>query len=493
MEEYLREQGVPLEDPEHQRLRALARPLGAFSGEFLNDTPSEDRIRAILPDIRALDAEAHAIENLHHELRSQTLLDLVKACEAILRNDAFPWDAETVALLQRISLRAAADADPMPDPERDESFQKSPSWGSAPRIEGAQAVLALAHRNTETAAGLRPVIVELADDPVATVRFQIVRHAGQLFRTDQELMWLLLGRSCAQEVNRGVLQGALDVLQWCANADPPRVARLALQVFDRMPTEGPGVAQVRDQCCNIFSGLGIWRQEPISLGAIERMISAPEEYHRDLGRVIFDLSAWLQEENEQIRNRAFGLLDRILDALLAASRVMDASFVERRFDTLPNPERELYGGLLNNIDEVAMRLYLNSGAMRGNPPADLPVNAHFYQLAKPLLKKLAAVGHPHTAHSIIQTLVHFAPVDPPGVLLLTAEVVRAGSAYGYHYEQLGEELIVRMVERYLAEYRPMLRERLDCHAALMEILDVFVRVGWPQAHQLTYRLGEIYR
>jgi hypothetical protein len=79
------------------------------------------------------------------------------------------------------------------------------------------------------------------------------------------------------------------------------------------------------------------------------------------------------------------------------------------------------------------------------------------------------------------------------VLLLVAEVVRAGSAQNYHYEQLAEELIVRLVERYLAEYRPMLRERLECHAALMEILDVFVRVGWPEAHRLTYRLGEIYR
>jgi hypothetical protein len=50
-----------------------------------------------------------------------------------------------------------------------------------------------------------------------------------------------------------------------------------------------------------------------------------------------------------------------------------------------------------------------------------------------------------------------------------------------------------MVERYLAEYRPILRERKECYTALMDILDVFVRVGWPRAHQLTYRLSEIYR
>jgi hypothetical protein len=49
--------------------------------------------------------------------------------------------------------------------------------------------------------------------------------------------------------------------------------------------------------------------------------------------------------------------------------------------------------------------------------------------------------------------------------------------------QLAEGLIVQMVERYLAEYRPILREHGECHQALMNILDVFVRVGWPSAHR----------
>jgi hypothetical protein len=219
---------------------------------------------------------------------------------------------------------------------------------------------------------------------------------------------------------------------------------MALRVFDRMPAEGRGVDSVRDQCCNIFSGLGIWCQEPASLGVIERVLTAPGDYHRDLARVIFDLSAWLQEDDQEVRTRAFGLLERILDVMLSAARAVDPTFSGRPFETLPQPEQERYGGFLKNIDSIALRLHLNSGATRGNPPADLPVNADYYERAKPLLQELAAMGHPHTAHSVIETLVHFAPVDPPGALLLIAEVVRAGSSHGYHYEQLGEELIVRL-------------------------------------------------
>jgi hypothetical protein len=53
--------------------------------------------------------------------------------------------------------------------------------------------------------------------------------------------------------------------------------------------------------------------------------------------------------------------------------------------------------------------------------------------------------------------------------------------------------MVDIVERYLAEYRLVLRDHRECHAALMDILDVFVRVGWPRALQLTYQLSDIYR
>jgi hypothetical protein len=76
---------------------------------------------------------------------------------------------------------------------------------------------------------------------------------------------------------------------------------------------------------------------------------------------------------------------------------------------------------------------------------------------------------------------------------MIADATKASSGSGYQYEQLGEDLIVRMVERYLAEFRPMLREHRECQPALMSILDVFVRVGSPKAHQLTDRLNEIYR
>jgi hypothetical protein len=52
---------------------------------------------------------------------------------------------------------------------------------------------------------------------------------------------------------------------------------------------------------------------------------------------------------------------------------------------------------------------------------------------------------------------------------------------------------VKLVERYLAEHRALFREDAACRQALLEMLDIFVKAGWPAARQLTYRLDEVFR
>jgi hypothetical protein len=490
--DYLGELGVPLDDPDHQRLLAMIKPLSQFSNEFLNATPPADRISAILPAIRMFDAETSAWEGLHAELKCHGLTELVRIFEVVLRNDEFSWDAETLKWIRGIIARASADPEPEPNPDRDEHFQESQSWGTAPRIVAAQAVMVLAYRDANKFAEVRPLIVDLARDPVATVRFQVATRLNHLFEAAPDLMWQLFERIAGNEENRGVIRGALDSLQRCAYLSPARTARLALTIFNRTPTDGPGAKDVREQCTNIFVSFAVWHEEPISCAFVERILAAVGQHHDEIHRMILDVSAWLKHDNEEIRHRASALFGRILDIHMSAIAHLEAQF-GKSFDAWPEGELKRHGDLMKNADEIALRFYFASGAHCDDKATPLPPDPAFYAKAKPLIKTLASIPHPHTAHYVIETLAYFAPVDPVGALLLIGEVVKASSGHGYHYEQLGEELVVRTVERYLAEYRPILRENRECHAVLMEILDVFVRVGWPRAHQLTYRLNEIYR
>jgi hypothetical protein len=75
--------------------------------------------------------------------------------------------------------------------------------------------------------------------------------------------------------------------------------------------------------------------------------------------------------------------------------------------------------------------------------------------------------------------------------LLIGDIIVAAEREGYQHESLGADLIVKIVERYLAEYRHVLRGSDRCQELLIRVLDIFV--GWPQAKNLVYRIGDIYR
>jgi hypothetical protein len=283
------------------------------------------------------------------------------------------------------------------------------------------------------------------------------------------------------------LRETVHLLQRIACSDPAKIAALATTVFNRT-TDGPGARDVWDACVNIFGGLLVWQEEPQSAAMIATLIAEPTRYHEELQHVTFSSGAWLVTAKDGINPKAFALLDRIVSAVASAIHALEA---QNTGDTVwPEPAAAAYRGLMLCADEAATRLHQASQGFDENTKDSRDA---VYHQVRPILSRLAGIGYPHIAHSLLETLSLFIPADPPGVLLLAGEVVRTGSKYGYQYEQLAESLIVQIVERYLAEYRPILREHRECHRALMDILDVFVRVGWPSAHRLTYRLGEIYR
>jgi len=117
----------------------------------------------------------------------------------------------------------------------------------------------------------------------------------------------------------------------------------------------------------------------------------------------------------------------------------------------------------------------------------------FLREASPLLDELADIGIASVAHNLVKTLEYLLEYDPASVFLRIARVVRASKAGNYQYESLAVDVIVRIVKHFLAAYQHLLREREDCRQALIEILDIFVDAGWPNALELTYRLEEIYR
>ena len=150
------------------------------------------------------------------------------------------------------------------------------------------------------------------------------------------------------------------------------------------------------------------------------------------------------------------------------------------------------------VDAIAMQLSFASGAFaeRSNKEEKQltpPQLRRFWQEASPLLARLAAEVHPHTAHQIVQTLCHLLPCSPQKVFLLAAKSIRSSAAAGFQHESLAVGEVVKLIQRAFADHRDIFQTDSECLSALLEVLDLFVEAGWSEARQLTHRLEEIYR
>jgi DNA replication protein DnaC len=504
-EEYLKDQGVPVEAEVNRKIREIERPVKEFVDKHLNSTPTLDEVSSLLLPLQTLhDALLRADANgVHPRQRDHAWGNLAAACARIARTDGLSCEIPAGSFVRTILLAASRHAEPAHDPEYDAQFDEHPSWGSpAPRIEAAEGLIALARNPNCCTSEVMEALERLSNDPVPSVRFQIASGLNTLYKTAPELMWRLIERISRGEPSRGVLQGLLSgPLQRLAGPNPDRIANLTRMIFNHV-REGPGAKRVREVCVGIFAGLYIWRNQTQCGEVILNIAANPTAFPDDAPHVLSHLREPLtygpahspDPSQDAVRHRAVDLLHRILRSACDGLREIE----QRHW---PPQDQETAKSLARLIDHVGSEIYFASGAYhrkeraqaeQNQPP--MPEQAErFYREARPILDELADAGLPSVTHRLLETLEFFIPLDPRGVFLCIGRVVQAGQRGGYQYESLAANLVVKLVERYLAECRTLLREDMECRQILIDILDIFVQAGWPSARKLTYRLEEIFR
>lgn len=509
-EEYLTRQGVPIEAEANRRIRDLERPVKEFSDQHSNSVPALEEVAAVLPALQALQAALSRADadGVHPKQQDCAWVYLTAACDRIARIEELSYENAAGAFARMVLLETSRHGEPMHHPEYDAQFDDCPSWGSpAARIESAQGLILLArHANCATAEVLQ-AIERLSTDPVPAVRFQIAAQLHALYRAAPELMWQIVEYLCREEPSRGVLQGFLSgEFGRLASAHPDRVASLVEEIFDRV-NEGPGAVKVRELCIEIFTGLYVWRDHALCREIVLGIAADPIVKSDEVRRVLRHLREPLTHgpihpsdpNQDAVRRRAFDLIACLLRSASDGLRHIKEAHADAYI--LSEADQKSARALAQLIDDVGKQVYFASGAFDGRrqgraterKPLTHEEKERFYCEAGPILDELADVGLPSLAHHLLETLETFIPLDLSGVFLRIGRVVRGGQKGGYQYESLAADLMVRLVERYLAEYRVLLREDEKCRRALLEVLDLFVQAGWPSARRLTYRLEEIFR
>jgi hypothetical protein len=207
-----------------------------------------------------------------------------------------------------------------------------------------------------------------------------------------------------------------------------------------------------------------------------------------------------EPNKEEVRKRAITLMLHILESIRTKIGELDQNFRRLSPGPIPDSMKEEASTLYRLADSACHQVYFASGAFdqrssgRRSPAQDevgAAQKIRFYAETKPVLHILGDLGIPAIIHRLLETLAFLLEANPKDVFLVIGEVVRSGSKRGYQHERMAADLMVQLIERYLAEYRQILREDRECRDVLREILDTFVQ--WPNARRLTCRLDEIFR
>jgi signal recognition particle GTPase len=510
-EDYLKDQGVAVGEEQNRRISTLSEPLKEFGSKHLNSAPTAVEIEQVLSSLRSLHEALQTAEadGVHERQRDLAWGYLAAACRAAAEFKEISCESNAEKFIKAVLLEAAAYPSPVHHPEYDKSFDSHPSWGSpAARVDAAHGVIRLGRHATCADAALLEKIGGLATDDVPAVRYQVVINLSCLYYTAPELMWELLDQVSRQDESRGVLQAMLvGPLNSIGAYQPDRVTSCVLSIFERV-RDGEGAAEVRRRCASIFAGLYLWQNQPDCGEMVSRIVEDPASYSTEANQIVFDIRNWLNigpieppnPQQDAVRTGSFALLERMLGSVRDSLRTLSEKTAATPVQSLGDEDQERAKKLAGIAEQICMHVYFFSGAYKNSGseqaeqiPLGAPERTRFLRESRRILELLSDFGYPRLTHYLLQMLEYLVAFDPEEVFLLVGRVVRSGRQGGYQYEPMAADLVVRLVERFIAEFRHILQENEECRGTLIEILDTFVEAGWPSARRLTYRMEDVFR
>lgn len=385
-------------------------------------------------------------------------------------------------------------------------------WGNlSVRVYAAQAWVSL----TARFAAEHPIIVErlaaILEDPEPAVRLQGARNLQVIFLVAPDRMWALGERLAAVETSAEVLVSYLNhSLRRFSRTDPERCERILAIARSRLAGFA-GDAGARDL---LQESLGDWtarlfvRQGRPLLGTWLREWAAdPEEnadllnaYSSSLRTVYFGRYA---NHSDDVADAACDRAQEGLEAILTSSiRLSSAARWALRSDVTDEEAQaagRAYDAAERVIHHAMNQLYFGSGAHADAQDDVLPGLADPGAKARFLLDYSAILGllrqsrEPATLHHLIELYEFLIPGGPAAVFTaIHAIVLGRGAEEGYQFESLASASVVNVVKRYIADHRGVFDDARG-RDMLVEILQLFSEVGWPDALRLLYDLPDLLR
>lgn len=505
---WLREQGVQAEKAANQDLKRLSKVLRDVPRS--NDTKlSAQEAASLLP---LLEEATAAIATGRRQAADAPLVQhvddmIISVCERLASARGLNRN-EALAKFIKTKLRAAATSKrPEFSADDDAQWDKgSTGWGSpSPRIDAASGLMRFAASGNLVDPEILQDVEKLSTDPVPAVRYQVLAQPGLVYHTANALMWRCIEHCCVKEPRSGIVDHfAETTLLGLPLSDQPRLEPFVRCLF-RRSRRLPHFDDVRRVCANYYLRRALWADDRRGTKYVDAIANAPlhfpvEATHMaDLcrGLLLFkDASA--PKRQPAVRRWAVSFLTKLWRSVQAEAQAVHGANSGRPFQEWSQQDQDAIRTLHQLAHNIATEVQFGLGAERTGEEETPAVTS--VVLKRELLDDCASLfdamsdgAFVEAAFDFVQTLEFLLEADPIRVLQWISMSVRKAESDGIQYESMAADVVVRIVERYLSEYAPLLRINRNARSALLDLLAVFVRTGWPSARRLTDRLGEMFR
>lgn len=501
--------GIDMSNVQNRKLAELQKPLKDFNSTYMNvnSAPTLEDALDLLPEMEAmwcgLDGNGASLPN--DDVVHESFALLIQAASKIALTPELMTQQDLVTFVERILVTGRSTLRPEMDESQNDTFDKQASWGSpSGRVEAAEGLMFLITTQQQYRLLHHAAFLALLSDASALVRSRVSNYVLRLYHDRPEEMWRLIERFATDrstQVRRSIVL-ALDQL---AQAHPERSLRLVAEILNQTDPLQAGGDELRRLAIQTLTGYYIWRGDQTAYVSILKLVAGLPEKHREVANMTFTLRHGMMAkpvegrsdaEAEETRQRSVEIFGAAIENSSAVLFPSLKKLIAK--EALTDEEAKVFREMTKLTANLSQELYFAVGAFQegrpyGPPTIETPEQVWLYRAIGSRWDTLADIGEAKVAHSLTQSLEMFIPIDPETIFLRVGAILRGSKAWGYQYEQLGFDLVLRIFTTYLAEYPELFQKNPECLRIMRETLELFIGVGWVAARSLSYRLDELFR
>lgn len=505
-EMYLAENGVDVGKEEVAKLMALENTLSTVNYRSQNDSLTTEEATAIFPV--AVEAFQYLKEHEDVDLQVKEMLlrsiagTCVRIMQAALRYK--PEDFLESSYLKEIKeMLLTCWAHQSSTDSSYEQEQPSPAGGHSPtaRSEAASVLVNLFYLTGDTE--LLRHITEGASNANPIVRHGIASSIGLLYRKQPEFFWQLMNERLKSEDDTFIVGCLVMGLNRKEIFDSDSNALVnAFQLATPLVADADhAISFLSEAYFNLsliyFKDTGDPRIIEMWHDAIQKSPELRTVLVRESFEILKPANFYRNYSDPNDIKRS----ERIIKLL---SDQLDLITPDLTAPPSPGPNPKIKHAF-DFLHELILRIYfalqVNYGIGRADEIQISPEEKEqFYFFAKPIIEKILAISKKigqgimqgPTAHYLIEMMTETLAYDPKFALDTVVSATEMTQGSGYTYDHMAIDKTIAFTEKLLSDHKELLLGPED-FKKVMNLLNIYARIGRPEALQLLWKLDDVFR